>query len=91
MIFNYNKRKSGKFYTFKDLNVGETFMVSDPRKQSDNTLLSVAIDKSHSVYMVIDKNKSVNLCDGDIILDDPRLIVYPVICECSVSLYPDVY
>ena len=85
MIFKYpqNNRKE-KVYTFKDLDEGETFMLSDPRK--DTTTFDVC-----SVFMVIDdKDHAINLDDGHLIFIESDLKVYPVICECSVSLYPDV-
>lgn len=91
MIFNYMaQKKNRKHYTFEDLDVGETFMFSDPR----NRPYDAVIDELHSVYMVVDNNKIVDLSDGGLRSVDnseSELYVYPVICECSVSLYPDVY
>ena len=88
MIFKYSqKNKNGKVYIFKDLEEGETFMLSDPRKE--NVTFAEC-----SVYMVIDDNKddhAINLDNGHLLIIDFDREVYPVICECSVSLYPDVY
>lgn len=86
MIFKYSQNNGNrKVYTFKDLDEGETFMLSDPR---NNT----TIFDDCSVYMVVDNNKIVDLSDGGLrSIAAPELEVYPVICECSVSLYPDVY
>lgn len=84
MIFKYSQNnRKGKIYTFKDLDEGETFMLSDPRT---NTVF-----EDCPVYMVIDSDdKAINLGNGHLLLIDSDKEVYPVICECSVSLYPDV-
>lgn len=84
MIFNYKKQKNGKVYVFGDLDVGETFMLSDPRKED-----TVDFDIC-SVYIVVDvKDKAINLNCGHLLIIDSDMEVYPVICECSVTLYPD--
>ena len=87
MIFKYSQNnRNGKVYTFKDLDEGETFMLSDPRKED-----TVDFDIC-SVYIVVDvKDKAINLNSGHLLIIDSDMEVYPVICECSVSLYPDVY
>lgn len=62
-------------------------MLSDPR--TDTTVFGEC-----SVYMVIDDNIDVHAIDldnGHLVIIDSDREVYPVICECSVSLYPDVY
>lgn len=86
MIFKYSqKNRNGKVYTFKDLDEGETFMLFDPRKDA-------AVQAGCFVYIVVDiKNKAINLDNGHLLIIDSDREVYPVICECSVSLYPDVY
>lgn len=86
MIFKYSPNRNGKVYTFKDLDEGETFMLSDPRKED-----TVDFDIC-SVYIVVDvKDKAINLNSGHLLIIDSDTEVYPVICECSVTLYPDVY
>ncbi len=87
MIFKYSqKNRNGKVYVFGDLDVGETFMLSDPRKE-DTVDFELC-----SVYMVVDdKDHAINLDTGHLLFLDRELKVYPVICECSVSLYPDVF
>ena len=86
MIFKYSQKNiNRKVYTFKDLDEGETFMLSNPRK--DTTVFPEC-----SVYITIDSDdKAINLENGHLLLIDSDRVVYPVICECSVSLYPDVY
>ena len=86
MIFKYSQNnRNGKVYTFKDLDEGETFMLSNPRK--DTTVFAEC-----AVYMVVeDKDHAINLDTGHLLFLDHDLKVYPVICECSVTLYPDVY
>ena len=86
MIFKYSqKNRNGKVYTFKDLDEGETFMLSDPRKDT-------VVFEDCGIYMVVeDKDHAINLDNGHLLFLDHDLEVYPVICECSVSLYPDVY
>jgi len=87
MIFKYSqKNRNGKVYTFKDLDEGETFMLSDPRKDT-------VIFEECGIYMVVeDKEHAIDLDNGRLIfIDKPAtMVVYPVICECSVTLYPDV-
>ena len=87
MIFKYQQNRNGKkVYTFKDLDEGETFMLSDPRKEN-----TVDFDIC-PVCMVVDgKDHAVNLDNGHLLCIDSAMEVYPVICDCSVSLYPDVY
>ena len=84
MIFKYSPKRNGKVYTFKDLDEGEVFMISDPR--------TVEFEEC-GVYMVAeDKVHAINLDNGHLLANmDPDLEVYPVVCECSVSLYSDVY
>ena len=87
MIFKYSQKyRNGKVYTFGDLDEGETFMLSNPRKEN-------TVDfEICPVYIVVDiKGKAINLDNGHLLLIDSDREVYPVICECSVSLYPDVY
>ena len=86
MIFKYSqKNRNGKVYTFKDLDEGETFMLFDPRRDA-------VVQAGCFVYIVVDiKDKAINLDNGHLLIIDSDREVYPVICECSVSLYPDVY
>ncbi len=86
MIFKYSqKNRNRKVYTFKDLDEGETFMLSDPRKDT-------VVFEDCGIYMVVDdKDHAINLNSGHLLIIDSDMEVYPVICECSVSLYPDVY
>lgn len=86
MIFKYSPLCGGKVYTFGDLDEGETFMLSDPRKE-DTVDFEIC-----SVYMVVDdKDHAINLDNGHLLSIDSSMVVYPVVCDCSVSLYPDVY
>lgn len=83
MKFKYSSN-NGKVYTFKDLDEGETFMLFNPRKNT--TVFEVC-----SVYMVVeDKAHAIDLGNGHLLFIDSDQEVYPVICECSVSLYSDV-
>lgn len=91
MIFKYSQNnRKGKVYTFKDLDIGETFMLSDPRMEN-------IIFEDCGIYMLTDVKsdgnyKFIDLSDGGLRSGcNADLEVYPVICECSVSLYPDVY
>lgn len=85
MIFKYSQNnRKGKVYTFKDLDEGETFMLSDPREYPEVDF------EECPVYIAFDSDdKAINLDNGHLLLIDPDREVYPVICECSVSLYPD--
>lgn len=87
MIFKYSQDyKNRKVYTFGDLDEGEAFMLSDPRKE-DTVDFEIC-----AVYMVVDdKDHAINLNNGHLLCIDSDMEVYPVICDCSVSLYSDVY
>lgn len=87
MIFKYSQNNGNrKVYTFKDLDEGETFMLSDPREYHEVDF------EECPVYITIDADdKAINLDNGHLLLIDSNRVVYPVVCECSVSLYPDVY
>ena len=62
-------------------------MISDPRKDT-------VIFEECGIYMVAESNahgfNAINLDNGRLSNVDPDMKVYPVICNCSVSLYSNI-